>query len=176
MGQDVIRWSAAVCSFAPHSHAGVGVIPHVCIVERNRPTPVRRQSSFTQEGLGKCTPGGRGPTSRFSHEAPSCHSVFNLRSAQLPAELVLKTSVPFSKSSAAGTKGRLDLSCRGQKPFMKYVLWVLSTASKRQCGSFRRSSDGSIPARTYKSSVCVCRKHPVTRRKASLIGLSMRRV
>ena len=40
----------------------------------------------------------------------------------------------------------------------------------------RRSSDGWMPARTYNSSVCVGRKHPVIRRKASLIGLSTRRV
>ena len=33
-----------------------------------------------------------------------------------------------------------------------------------------------MPARAYKSSVGVGRKHPVTRRKTSLIGLSMRRV
>ena len=33
-----------------------------------------------------------------------------------------------------------------------------------------------MPARTYKLSVCVACKHLVTRRKASLIGVSIRRV
>ena len=39
-----------------------------------------------------------------------------------------------------------------------------------------RSSDGWLPARTYKSSVCGGVKHLVSRRKASLTSLSMRRV
>jgi len=34
--------------------------PHLGIVERNSPTPVRRRFSLTQEGLGKVIVGGEG--------------------------------------------------------------------------------------------------------------------
>ena len=41
------------CSFALHSQAAIRAIPHLCIVERNSPTPVRRRLSLTHAGLGK---------------------------------------------------------------------------------------------------------------------------
>ena len=43
-----------VCSFflRLHSQVAVGVIPHLCIVKRNKPTPVQRRLSLTQDGLG----------------------------------------------------------------------------------------------------------------------------
>jgi len=42
----------AVCSSTPHLQFAEGTKPHLCIVERNCPTPVRRRFSLTQEGLG----------------------------------------------------------------------------------------------------------------------------
>ena len=113
-GQDVITWSA-VCSAAPHSQDAEGAIPHLCMVERKRPTPVRRRLSLTQRGLGKCIPGGKELTSdmnAWSREVLSFHSKFHLQSAQRSAALMFNSSMLFSRSSAAGTKGRLDLSCR----------------------------------------------------------------
>jgi len=35
--------------------------PHLCIVERNSPTLVRRRFNLTQEGLCRVIPGGEGP-------------------------------------------------------------------------------------------------------------------
>ena len=61
---------------------------------------------------------------------------------------------------------------------MEHSLWVLCTATRRareRVALLRRSSDGWMPAKAYKSSVGVGRKHTVTRRKVWLIGLSMRR-
>ena len=55
MGQPRMTWSA-VCSSTPHSQAAEGVTPHLCIFERNRPTPVRRRFSRTQASLGKGIP------------------------------------------------------------------------------------------------------------------------
>ena len=109
------RYYQVVCSLLIRSTLACRWGSHTrsCIVERNRPTPVRRRLSLTQAGLGKCIPDGREPTSAmkpWSREALSCHSMFHLRSAQLPVALVLKASPSFIKSRAAGTKGRLDLS------------------------------------------------------------------
>jgi len=38
-----------------------GTKPHLCIIEWNSPTPVRKQFSLMQEGLGRVIPGGEGP-------------------------------------------------------------------------------------------------------------------
>ena len=61
MGKDIIA-SSAVCSFAPHLQAAVEAIPHLCVSERNRPTPVRRRLNLIHAGLGKLNPGGVGAT------------------------------------------------------------------------------------------------------------------
>ena len=45
-----MMWSA-VCSEAPHSQFGEGATPHLYMDECNRPTPVRRRFSFTQDVL-----------------------------------------------------------------------------------------------------------------------------
>ena len=52
IGHAVSTWSA-VCSDAPHSQFGEGARPHLCMNERNRPTPVRRRLSLTQAARGK---------------------------------------------------------------------------------------------------------------------------
>jgi len=53
-------WSA-VCSSAPQLQLAEGTKPHLCIVERNSPAPVRKRFSLTQEGLDRVIPGGEGP-------------------------------------------------------------------------------------------------------------------
>ena len=58
-GHVEIMWSA-VCSEAPHSQFGQGAAPHLYMDEWNRPTPVRRRFSFTQDVLGKPIPRGLG--------------------------------------------------------------------------------------------------------------------
>ena len=52
-----MMWSA-VFSEAPHSQFGEGAVPHLYMDEWNRPTPVRRRFSFTQDVLGKPIPRG----------------------------------------------------------------------------------------------------------------------
>jgi len=47
--------------FAPHQQFADGTKPHLCIAERNSPTPVRRRFSLTQEGIGRVIPGDEGP-------------------------------------------------------------------------------------------------------------------
>ena len=37
-----------------HLRAAVKAIPHLCTVERNKPTPVRRRLRLTKDGLGGC--------------------------------------------------------------------------------------------------------------------------
>jgi len=49
------------CSSAPHLQFAEGTKTHLCIVEQNSPTPVRRWFSLTQEGLGRVIPGDEGP-------------------------------------------------------------------------------------------------------------------
>ena len=61
-GHDVIIW-CAVYSSAPHSQDAVEAMPHLCIDDRKRPTPVRRRSSRTQAGEGSPIPRGRASTS-----------------------------------------------------------------------------------------------------------------
>jgi len=58
-GQEASLWSA-VCSSAPHLQFAEGTKLQLCIVERNNSTPVRRQFSLTQEGLGRVIPVVRG--------------------------------------------------------------------------------------------------------------------
>ena len=57
IGHSRITWSA-VCSSAPHSQLALEAKPHLCINERNLPTPVRRRFSLTQAGLGRSIPAG----------------------------------------------------------------------------------------------------------------------
>ena len=65
MGQDVIIWSA-VCSSAPHSQDAVEDMPHLCIDNRKRPTPVRRRFIRTQTSLRSPIPYERASTSSKS--------------------------------------------------------------------------------------------------------------
>ena len=113
MGQDVVIWSA-VCFSAPHSQDVAEAMPHLCIDDGKKPTPVRRRFSRTQASLGSPIPGGRVPTSskkECRREVPSRHPMLHLRSAHLAA-LVPSSLASPSSSRAAGTKGCLDLSCR----------------------------------------------------------------
>jgi len=59
-GQEASMLSA-VCSSAPHLQLAESTKPHLCIVEWNSPTPVRRRFSLTQEGLDRVIHGGGGP-------------------------------------------------------------------------------------------------------------------
>ena len=61
MGQDVIIRSA-LCSCAPHSQYAMEAMPHLCIDDRKKPTPVRRRLSRTQVGLGSPIPDVRAST------------------------------------------------------------------------------------------------------------------
>ena len=110
MGQDVIIWSA-VCSTAPHSQDAVEAMPHLCINDRKRPTPVRRRFSRTQAGLGSPIPGGRASTSSKNEcrrEVPSLLSMLH-PSCCTGAQFAC---ISEHSSRAAGTKGCHDLSCR----------------------------------------------------------------
>jgi len=83
-GQEGSMWSA-VCSSVPHLQFAEGTKPHLCIVERNSPTAVRRRFSLTQEGLSRVIPGGEGPGDGINvwrREIFFCDSVFHLLSAQ----------------------------------------------------------------------------------------------
>ena len=108
-GHDVIIWSA-VCSSAPHSQDAVEAMPHLCINDRKRTTPVRRRFSRTQAGLVSPIPGGRASTSSKNEcrrEVLSRHPMFHLCSAHLAA-LVPSSLASLSSSRAAGTKGCLN--------------------------------------------------------------------
>ena len=181
MGQDVIIWSA-VCSSAPHSLDAVEAMPHLCIDDRKRPIPVRRRFSRTQASLGIPIPGGRASTSpknECRQEVPSRHSMLQLWSVHLAA-LVSSLLASLSSSRAAGTKGCLDISCRcppqGWDVNRSRSRWPGSWArhAKDSMALLRRSSVGVMSDITNRLSVSVARRHPVTRRKASLMGLSMR--
>ena len=110
MGHDVIIWYA-VCSSASHSQDAVEAMPHLCIDDRKKPTPVWRRFSRTQAGLGSPIPGGRASTSSKNEcrlEVPSRHAMLHLWSAHLAA-LMPSLLASLSSSRAAGTKGCLDL-------------------------------------------------------------------
>jgi len=53
-----------LCSEAALLQFAEGTKAHLCIVERNSPTPVRRRFSVTQEDLGRVIPGGSFPVVR----------------------------------------------------------------------------------------------------------------
>ena len=113
MGRDFIMPSA-VCSFAPHSQAAVEAIPHLCVSERNKPTPVCKNFSLTHAGLGKLNPGGVGLTSLINVQyrverrflATPCFIYIP------PIVLHWCLTGSFSSSSAKGKNRCLDLSCR----------------------------------------------------------------
>ena len=80
IGHAVSTWSA-VCSEAPHSQFGEEARPHLCMDEWNRPTPVRRCLSLTQDARGKPITTSLAPVSGTkprSLEAFSQYSVFHL--------------------------------------------------------------------------------------------------
>ena len=110
-----------------------------------------------------------------------CHSVFHLVSAQ-HATLVSDLEKLFKSFSTTGTKGCLDLSspCSLQGGDKNLLLSMCSGSCARRARDsmtrLRRSSVGKISAKTNKLSIGVRRRHPVTMRKASLIGLLMSRV
>ena len=113
MGHDVIIW-CAVCSSAPHSQDAVEAMPHFCIDDRKRPTPVRRRLSRTQAVLGSPITGRRTSTSsknECKQEVFSRHPMLHLLSAHLTT-LVPSSLASLSNSRAAGTKGCVELSCR----------------------------------------------------------------
>ena len=67
-----------------HSQAAIEAIPHLCVSEQNRPTPVWRRLSLTHAGLEKLNPGGIGLTSLINvweSRVFFCHSMFYLYSA-----------------------------------------------------------------------------------------------
>jgi len=68
-------------SSAPHPQPAEGIKPHLRIVERNNPTPVRRRFSLIQNGPGRATPGGEGPgdgANVWRRESFLCHSALHL--------------------------------------------------------------------------------------------------
>jgi len=129
--QEASMWST-VYSSAPKLQFAECTKHHLCIVELNSPTPVRRRFCLTQEGLGRVIPGGEGPAGAITvwmREVFNCHSVFHLY-AQKTA-VVLDLSRSYSSSSAAGTKGDLDLSSRC------CVVGVNRSRSWRRCSKMK---------------------------------------
>ena len=81
MYRDAVSTWSAVCSEAPHSQFGEGARPHLCMDEWNRPTPVCKRLSLTQDARGKHIPTGLVPvpgTKSRSLEAFSQYSIFHL--------------------------------------------------------------------------------------------------
>ena len=104
--QDVIIWDA-VCSSAPHSQDAVEAMPHLCINDRKKPTPVWRRFIRTQAGLGSLIPGERASTSSkiaCKRKELSRHSMLHLWCAHFAA-LVPSSLASLRSSRAAGTKG-----------------------------------------------------------------------
>jgi len=132
-------------------------MPHLCIVERNNPTPVRRRISLTQQDLGRIIPGGEGPGDGIN---------------------VWRREV----LSAAGTKGYLDLSSRccvvgvNRSRSWKTCFGSIARRARDSVALFWRSSMGIIPVRTKGLSIGVGRRYLVINRKASNMCLSTRRV
>ena len=80
IGHAVRTWSA-VCSEVPHSQFGEGARPYLCMDKWNRPTPVCKRLSLTQDAQGKPIPTGLAlvsGTKAQSLEAFSQHSAFHL--------------------------------------------------------------------------------------------------
>ena len=105
---------SAVCTFAPHSQAALKAIFYLCVSERKIPTPGWKQLSLTNAGLGKLNPGCVGIASLiniWSLEAFSRHSMLSLYFSHRATFVPNKAGL-FSSSSATGTNGCLDLSCR----------------------------------------------------------------
>ena len=115
VGHAVRTWSS-VCSEALHSQFGEGARPHLCIDERNRPTPVRRRLSLTQAARGKLIPIGLAPAP--GHKNMESGSIFTV--LRFPFVICLfrrRTSSPAKLSKrfrAPGTNGCLDLSLTWQ--------------------------------------------------------------
>ena len=184
IGHAVSTWSA-VCSEAPHSQFNEGARPHLCMDEWNRPTPVHRRLSLTQDVRGKPMPTSLAPvpcTKARSLEAFSQFSVFDLWFVH--SEVRMPSLARLSKRfRAAGTNGCLDLSLTwrvSEDPLKRpYKIWLGSRDPrwpKESVAPIRRSSAGWMPESTGKWSVGVGRRHPVTMLKASFKTLSMRRV
>jgi len=87
-----------ICSSSQHLQFAEGTKSHLCIVERNCPTPVRRRFSLTQKGLCRIISDGEGPGDGINVWVLFCHSVFHLRSAQKDAVVL-----DFSRLSAKTT-------------------------------------------------------------------------
>ena len=86
-------------------------MPHLCISEQNRPTPVWRQLSLTNAGLQKLISSSVGLISLinvWSPEALSPHPMLYLYPTRY-ATLVPDKVGSFSSSNTAGTNGCLDL-------------------------------------------------------------------
>ena len=111
IGHAVRTWSS-VCSAAPQPQFGEGAIPHLCMDEWNRPTPVRRRLSLTEAARGKLIPTGLalvlGIKTRSLELFPQ-YSTFNLWFVH--SEARMQSPARLSKRfRAAGANERLDLS------------------------------------------------------------------
>jgi len=96
--------------------------------------------------------------------------------------VVLDLSRSFSSSSAADTKGCVDLSSRccligaNMSRSWRRCSGSIARQARDSVALFLQSSVVLISATKKTFSIEVTRKHPVTNRKASCIGLSTRRV
>jgi len=82
----------AVCSSSLQLQFAEGTKPHLCIVERISPTPVRRRFSLIQEDLCRVIPGGEGPGDKINlwrREIIFCHFVFLFRPESAVVALVI---------------------------------------------------------------------------------------
>ena len=178
MGHPIRTWSA-VCSAAPHSQFGEGARPHLCMDERNCPTPVLKRLSLTEAARGKPILIGLAQvlvtqTGRIFTILRIPLMICPLRSAddKSPARL-------SKRFRAAGTNGRLDLSLSwraSEDPLKKHYRSGSKDSrwAKESVAPSRPSSAGWMPENTGRWSVGVGRRHPVTMRNASFKTLSMR--
>jgi len=127
-----------LCSASAVRHAK-DTKPHLCIIERNSSTPVRRQFSLTQEGLCRVIPGGEEPgdgvcgSEKYFSTIP--YSTYPFQKVAV----VLNLTRSFSSSGAAGTKKCLDLSSHC------CVASVNKSRSWRRCsGSIARQARDSV--------------------------------
>ena len=140
MGQSFMTWSE-VCSGAPQSQAAEDANPHLCMSERNRPTPVRRWFRFTHARRGKVKAFRQQPTSGMNERSLvklDSHSFFQVSSAQNSKIAEVMASCSNAGSWAlAGFKSPRPLHIKDKELGMEQVVWLpYGLANKFDCSIF----------------------------------------
>ena len=145
--------------------------------KRKCPTPVRRLLSRTQALLRRVVPGWWIPVSGMKMQiyfGLFAHSAFHWWCTQGAALMLLWDEL--MRCCAAGTNGCLDLRRRASALDRRVSAeWSRGSGSmarrvRDSVAPLRRSSACWMPARIGRLSAGVGRRHPVTIRKASLMG------